>query len=364
MNESEKQDSPAEFGQTRRSAGEHAGTRESTVSEILVASLVLNGFKLLVRAFARMFLGKTEVPTPAEDASEKSPRAADRVVAHETATAQRWGMTWVVCAFILAIAAGVGFVFVYWTVGSNWLLGGALAVFLAGVGSSLVIYSHRLMTKHQATGPREPASSPPSERDRAFEDFCAGCGDVRRRGLVEWIGIGAVGITTAMVVSLFRSFGASPTPELFDTVWKRGQRLAKLDGTHVSVDALQPGSTIVVFPEDSIGDVKAQTLLIRVDEHRLQLPAARANWAPMGYVAYSRVCTHAGCPVGMFETTTDLLMCPCHQSTFNILKGAQPTGGPAARPLPQLPLYAGSDGILRAGGGFSEPPGPGFWQLR
>ncbi|MGC1228167.1 MAG: Rieske 2Fe-2S domain-containing protein, partial [Candidatus Sulfotelmatobacter sp.] len=134
-------------------------------------------------------------------------------------------------------------------------------------------------------------------------------------------------------------------------------------GAPVSVNALQPGNFMVVFPENSIGDERAQTVLIRVNEKFLRLPSNRANWAPMGYVAYSRVCTHAGCSVGMFESTTDQLMCPCHQSTFDVLRAARPTGGPAARALPQLPLYADADGILRAGGGFSAPPGPGFWEM-
>ena len=167
----------------------------------------------------------------------------------------------------------------------------------------------------------------------------------------------------AIAISLFRSLGRPPGPSLFTNVWKRGQRLMTLDGRPVNVTALEPGSTTVVFPEDSIGDEKAQTVVIRVNEQFLQLPKERANWAPMGYVAYSRVCTHAGCNVGLFEKTTNLLMCPCHQSTFDVLKAAQPTSGPAARRLPQLPLYADADGNLRARGGFSEPPGPGFWGM-
>ena len=83
----------------------------------------------------------------------------------------------------------------------------------------------------------------------------------------------------------------------------------------------------------------------------------------MGYLAYSRVCTHAGCPVGLYQKQSHLLLCPCHQSSFDVLNGAEPTGGPAARPLPQLPLYADADGTLRAGGAFTAPPGPGFWGM-
>ena len=134
-------------------------------------------------------------------------------------------------------------------------------------------------------------------------------------------------------------------------------------GTPINVSALQPGNTLLVYPEGSIGDEKAQTVLIRVDERFLQMPKERADWAPMGYLAYSRVCTHAGCPVGLYQKQTHLLLCPCHQSTFDVLKGAEPTGGPAARPLPQVPLYVDADGTLRAAGGFSTPPGPGFWGM-
>ena len=135
------------------------------------------------------------------------------------------------------------------------------------------------------------------------------------------------------------------------------------DGKAATVDMLRPGSTVIVFPENSIGSEKAQTVLLRVEEALLQLPSDRSDWAPKGNLAFSRVCTHAGCVVGMYETTTHQLMCPCHQSTFDVLRAAEPSGGPAARALPQLPLYADADGVLRAGGGFSDIPGPGFWGM-
>lgn len=366
MNDNQEHNSIAESTRFAKADGnaQRRNPDAAPLGEVLAAGVVLKMVRSLARGFLRMFFTKTSSSNSFPIISKENRRSEDRVVEPINARDQRWGSVLVTALFLLALAAGVGFLIIYWTTASDWMLGGVVAIFLGGLGASFVIYSHRLMTKHQAIEPREEASSTSSEQDRAMEDFCAGAHDIQRRGLLVSIGIGAAGFAAAMVVSLFRSMGASPMPSLFDTVWKRGQRLTKPDGTHVTLDALQPGSTIIVYPEDSVGNVKAQTLLIRVDAQRLQLPAGRQDWAPMGYVAYSRVCTHAGCPVGMFETSTDLLMCPCHQSTFNVLKGAQPTGGPAARPLPQLPLYAGSDGILRAGGAFNEPPGPGFWQLQ
>jgi ubiquinol-cytochrome c reductase iron-sulfur subunit len=270
----------------------------------------------------------------------------------------------VACAFLVGIAGGVGFLFIYWTDGANMLLGGNLALSLAGFGVALVFWSHLLMRHKEATEPREELPSPQKERQSADEDFCAGVHEVRRRSLLKWMIAGGVGVFATMFLSLLRSFGMPPDSELFNIVWKKGQRLMTADGKPVSVSSLPTGSSVTVFPEGSVGDERAQTVLIHVNEQLLRLPEDRAQWAPQGYVAYSRVCTHAGCPVGLFEAKQNLLLCPCHQSTFDVLRAAQPTGGPAARPLPQLPLYADSDGTLRAGGHFSSTPGPGFWGMR
>ncbi len=281
----------------------------------------------------------------------------------DTTSHRRWGMLFVLILFVVAMAAGVGFVIVYWIHGSNMLLGGTLAIFFGGLGWMLVLWSHLLMRHEEVVDPRETLSSETHEVEGMFEDFKAGQRDIQRRNLLKWMLAGGVGVIAAMVISMIRSVGESPYPQLYDTIWKRGQRLMTMDGKPVTVDSLEPGSTVVVFPEGQIGSERAQTVLIRVHPQYLDLPKKRTDWAPMGYVAYSRVCTHAGCPVGLYEATIETLLCPCHQSTFNVLRGAQPTGGPAARPLPQLPLYADADGTLRAGGGFTAPPGPGFWGM-
>ncbi|MGH6876918.1 MAG: ubiquinol-cytochrome c reductase iron-sulfur subunit, partial [Rhizomicrobium sp.] len=88
----------------------------------------------------------------------------------------------------------------------------------------------------------------------------------------------------------------------------------------------------------------------------------RETWGPKGYLAYSKMCTHAGCPVGLYEEVTQQLLCPCHQSLFNVKTGANPVFGPAPRPLPQLPLRIDSAGFLVAQAGYDQPVGPGFWE--
>ena len=276
---------------------------------------------------------------------------------------ERWGTFAVGCCGIISIGSGVGFVYVYWSSANTFLLGGTLALCFGGLGLALVFWAHSLMVQKEAIAPREPMQSSRHERELLLAAFNDGKQDVKRRTLLTWIGAGFAAVLAAAWVSSFRSFGTPPGPSLKDRIWKRGQRLMTPNRTPVSVHALQTGSTMVVFPEDSIGDEKAQTVLIRVNEKFLDLPKEHADWAPMGYLAYSRVCTHAGCPVGLYQTQTHLLLCPCHQSSFDVLKGAQPTGGPAPRALPQVPLYVGDDGILRAGGPFTQPPGPGFWGM-
>jgi ubiquinol-cytochrome c reductase iron-sulfur subunit len=346
---------------------EPEGRKESGLFAILkqgLDSLKLGAESMKSLAQACVAIFPAKVATPPRPLPE-SGRAEDRDLESEAEfdRDERWGTLLVIFAFLVAVVGGIGFLFAFWWNRSNLLLGGSLALFLGGLGMALVFWSHLLMRQKQAVEPREVLPSPPRQRANTDEAFCAGVHEVRRRTMLKWMGGVSAALFAAMFLSLLRSLGVSPDSELFGTVWKRGQRLFTLDGKPVSLDSLQLGSTVTVFPEDSIGDENSQTVLIRVKEQSLDLPKDRADWAPGGYVAYSRICTHAGCPVGQYEAQRSILLCPCHQSTFDVLRAAAPTGGPAARPLPQLPLYADADGTLRAGGGFTAPPGPGFWEM-
>ncbi|HEX2550526.1 MAG TPA: Rieske (2Fe-2S) protein, partial [Nocardioidaceae bacterium] len=175
--------------------------------------------------------------------------------------------------------------------------------------------------------------------------------------LAAFAGLGAALAIPAL------SLGPAPGQEQFQTAWRRGLRLVRLDGTPVRADDLSVDSLLTVFPEGATGSADSQTLLIRVPAELLRLDPERAAWAPNGYVAYSKLCTHAGCPVGLFRATERRLICPCHQSTFDVLTGATPVFGPAGRPLPQLPIRLQPDGTFIADGDFPEAVGPSFWNL-
>jgi ubiquinol-cytochrome c reductase iron-sulfur subunit len=182
----------------------------------------------------------------------------------------------------------------------------------------------------------------------------------RRRFLFRLLVTAGAAMGLAAIIPI-RSLGRAPGASLFRTQWTKGSRMVDEEGNLVTRDMLKVDSFATVFPEDAPGSADSQAVLIRVDPGTLQLPADRAAGAPDGYVAYSKICTHAGCALGLYLAAQQQLRCPCHQSTFDVLNGAQPVYGPAPRPLPQLLIEIDDDGTLRAQGDFTEPVGPSFW---
>jgi ubiquinol-cytochrome c reductase iron-sulfur subunit len=190
---------------------------------------------------------------------------------------------------------------------------------------------------------------------------------VKRRQLLG--GLFAVGAGIFGIVALFplvRSLGPLPGKSLETTDWRKDTFLVDSNGRKVHKSTLVTGGIMTVFPRgyqntDS-GQAIDQTVLIRVGDVDITTQKGRETWAPLGYVAYSKLCTHLGCPVGLYEQQLELLVCPCHQSMFNVRNGAVPQFGPAPRPLPQLPLSIDADGYLRAQAGFDQAVGPGFWE--
>lgn len=186
----------------------------------------------------------------------------------------------------------------------------------------------------------------------------------RRRGFLGGLlaaGAGVMGIVLAF--PLIRSLAPNQPGKALDTTdWKPGARLIDIDGRAIHVTDLEVGGSLTVFPEGFAGSSVDQTMLIRPSDVDITTKPGRETWGPQGYLAYSKMCTHAGCPVGLYQELTQQLLCPCHQSVFDVLDGAQPVFGPAPRPLPQLPLKIDSKGFIRAQRGYDQPIGPGFWE--
>jgi ubiquinol-cytochrome c reductase iron-sulfur subunit len=169
---------------------------------------------------------------------------------------------------------------------------------------------------------------------------------------------------------LLRDLGPLPGKVLEQTNWQAGRRLiTDPGGIALKASDLQVGSVAHVLPEYPDGKVaslvdlnKDAVLVIRVRPEILDLPADRQDWVHEGIIAFSKICSHMGCAVGLYEQTTHHLLCPCHQSTFDVTRAAKVIFGPAARPLPQLAITVDSEGYLIAKDGFTEPVGPSYWE--
>ena len=177
----------------------------------------------------------------------------------------------------------------------------------------------------------------------------------RRRFLTRALG-GAVGLVGLSLLALVPSLGPSPRDTLRRTLWAKGTRLVTGDGQPVRPGEVDPGGIASIWPENGINHERSSVLLVRLQ----QPPKAPTNpdWVVEDLVAYSKVCTHAGCPVALYRERDNALFCPCHQSTFDPGRGAIPTFGPAARALPQLPMGVDEDGFLVALGDFQAQVGP------
>jgi ubiquinol-cytochrome c reductase iron-sulfur subunit len=263
--------------------------------------------------------------------------------------------------FVVAAAAALALMLVYWRGGQPQLEGVLIGVAFAGVGIGLVLWANGLLSGGPYVEERERLIATPEEAEALRQDLERGGLLGRRKLLQRTLVVAAAAIGGAALFPI-RSLGPKPGRALLRTAWGPNVRVVTLDGTPVRVDDVEVGSLLTVFPEGAAGSADGQAVMMRVPVDRLVLSPARRAWVVDGIIAYSKVCTHAGCPVGLYDADNHQLLCPCHQSAFNVLDGAKPVSGPAAWPLPQLPLMAGGDGVLRAQGDFSEPVGPGWWR--
>ena len=268
-------------------------------------------------------------------------------------------------AFVAAALAGVALVVVYSIGGYPQVEGLLLFVAFGGLAVGLTVWAKVLVDEPEVEEERPPMRSSDEDR-RAFAETYAGTvaaerDAARRRFLTRLLVAASAALGVALLVP-FRSLGERPGLSLFHTRWDEGLRVVGFEGEPLRPDDLAFGSVVTVFPEGHIGAVDSQVLLIRVDPDLLDLDDDAAE--PIeGVVAFSKICTHAGCPVGLFRAAAGELFCPCHQSTFDVFRGAAPVSGPTTRALPQLALGTDEDGYLVALGDFDEPVGPAFWNM-
>jgi ubiquinol-cytochrome c reductase iron-sulfur subunit len=257
---------------------------------------------------------------------------------------------------------------------NNLFLGLGISLGLFGIGFGAVHWSKSLMEGHDLTEQRHPTRGSEATRERAGEIFTLGNKEsgFTRRKLIRNSLIGALVVTPLPAVVLFRDLApaADPVALLKHTMWDAGVRLSRdPDGAPIKASDVTYGSAFHVIPEGLDESehpleekAKAAVLLMRLKPSDLTISAGKEDWHYQGIVAYSKICTHVGCPVALYEQQTHHLLCPCHQSQFDITREAAVIFGPAKRPLPQLPITIDSEGYLIARSDFTEPVGPSFWE--
>ncbi|MBO0771341.1 MAG: Rieske (2Fe-2S) protein [Actinobacteria bacterium] len=321
-------------------------------------------------------------PPPAEArtllATEQEPPERPRVIVPTGPKAKR-GERLVATFFLLSGLASIGFVASYVTLRpgsldatfrSNLTLGIAMSVAFGAIAAGAVLWLHLLMPKVEIPEDRHPIASTPQERAEFAETWAEGAerSGFVKRPIVRRSLIGASVLLGVAPLVVLRDLGPLPETKLRHTAWVRGRRLLLL-GPNTPIraaDFSSPGQMITVAPEgfedNQDAMAKAAAIIIKMRPGQLKHPTVM-NWTVDNIVAYSKICTHVGCPVALYEQTTQRILCPCHQSTFDAARGAQVVFGPAPRALPQLPLGVDSEGFLISTSDYHVPVGPSFWEL-
>lgn len=264
---------------------------------------------------------------------------------------------------LVTIIGSVGFVVAFaLDAGAGWI-GGFLGAAMLGLGLAFAYWGRDLAGDEVATEPYPLPAEGPESRAALSRDLEEDVAVVTRRHFLFKLLVFSGGLFALSQLALVFTLGPRPRKSLATTSWRAGARLSTIDGDLVTVDTLVENGLLVVFPEGHLDAADSQVTLLRPPVGRFKPLPGRESWSPQGYVAYSRVCTHAGCAVAQYEDEAQVLVCPCHQSTFDVLDGARPVAGPAGRALPQLPLMVDAGGYLAASGDFAEPTGPSYWNM-
>jgi len=270
-----------------------------------------------------------------------------------------------ILSFLAAAIGGALAAWGYWSGSTESLLGIGLAICLGGIGFGLVSWAKYLDLDEEVVQQRDRLRTTAAERDDLHDEVAMTVQTVGRRKLLVVLFAGSLASLVVGFVGPIGSLGPKPRGERARTGWAAGRRLVTSGGAPVSVASEQFDQLATVFPEGFIGADDSQVILLRVDPDLLSEVTAAGS--VQGWVAYSKICSHAGCSVGLLgmdnrePVLVRELVCPCHQSVFDPLDGARPVGGPAPRSLPQLPLTVDAEGFLVASAPFSGPVGPITW---
>jgi ubiquinol-cytochrome c reductase iron-sulfur subunit len=332
--------------------------------------------------------GVAAVPNPGVPVHQPRPTDVDPEL-------ERRAERQVATMFGLATLLALGFCVAYYAVpedavifgwrAHNFALGTTLGLSLLLIGIGAIQWAKKLMDDHEVVELRHPTSSSKEDRETALAALDAGAAEsgIGRRPMIRNSLLAAMGVLGLPAVVMLTDLGpVSAINRLSQTVWRKGMRVVNdvsgepIRPEEVAVGQLVNGEPLVLVPTgDEAADeengvlhghellqekAKAAVILVRMRPEEIDAPAGRENWDVGGILCYSKICTHVGCPISLYEQQTHHVLCPCHQSTFDLSEGARVTFGPAARRLPQLRLDVDEEGYLIAMGDFDEVVGPSY----
>jgi ubiquinol-cytochrome c reductase iron-sulfur subunit len=251
-------------------------------------------------------------------------------------------------------------------------LGLTLGLALLFFAAALVVTGKELVPEEELVHEYPPREHP-GEQETVEQLVEEGVDGISRRRLLKLGLLGAGGALGLAALTPALSFGpAFRIKELFATPWRKGRLLVDDAGRPWRASDIDVADFYTAFPEGANKEEQGSPLvLVRLPTKRLALPAELAGYDADGIVAYSKICTHAGCAISMYrvplfppDEPQPALVCPCHYSTFDPASGGTVLFGPAGRRLPMLPLQIDAKGYLRAKGNFDEAVGPSWWGVR
>jgi ubiquinol-cytochrome c reductase iron-sulfur subunit len=326
------------------------------------------------------------------DLDEAAAQRAEKQVATLFGISIVGTLAFIVCYFAISLETTIFVPGIGDTSASNFALGVTLALGLLGIGFGAVHWAKTLMPDEEVVEERHRMRATDESRDRVVEVLKEGgaSSQITRRPMIKYTLGGALGLfAVPLVLQVAGSLGPLPQNSMSQTFWNGGpsgpgqdptfvplRLMRDPENTPIKAEDVTIGSVFHVMPQGLLPDpvtgdggtpnlleekAKAAVLLMRLDEKIIESQKQR-DWGYHGIVAYSKICTHVGCPVGLYEQQTHHLLCPCHQSTFDVTQDAKVIFGPAKRPLPQLQITVDDEGYLVSAAPFAEAVGPSFWE--
>jgi len=254
----------------------------------------------------------------------------------------------------------------------NFALGLTLGLALFAIGAGAVHWARTLMSDEEIADERHPIEASPELKAKIMADFKQGAKEsaLGRRKLIRNTMFGALALFPLSGVMLLRDLGPLPGTKLRHTLWSKGKLLVNMNtNLPLRPSDVAVGSLTFAKPEGleehdenfPTEIAKAALMIVRLQPDNIK-DKRELEWSHEGIVAFSKICTHVGCPISLYEQQTHHVLCPCHQSTFDLSDGARVIFGPAGHALPQLRIGVNDEGYLEALGDFEEPVGPAFWE--